>query len=273
MRMNFGENIARSITGNVDKAILCVKKPDFYKPMKKVMEINKETGKETGKILGLKFDVSDSQATSLQSQLMNLSSKAKKEKAITNGYHILKVKYNPSKIQIDSRAGSFLKSGIGGEGTNTLTQINMPAQTFMNFEILFDEENHQDAFMFEKATNLSAGALVSDVAGVVKNIKNEEGYTVRPQVEALIGLLTQSETRQVVFYWSDMVFAGEVVSVDARYTMFNTMGNPIRAVVRLTIRQASQDPADNKYWIDAFDNLGKGGSGAQGKVSNLLNLR
>ena len=270
--MNFGENIARSITGSVDKAILCVKKPDVNKPMKKVMEVDDKTKKETGKILGIKFDVSDSKATSLQSQLMNLSSKAKKQTATGNGYHILKVKYNPSKIQIDSRAGSFLRPGIGGEGTNTLTQINMPAQTFMNFEILFDEENHQDAFMFDKATNLSSGALVSDVAGVVKNIKNEEGYTVRPQVEALIGLLTQSETRQVVFYWSDMVFAGEVVSVDARYTMFNTMGNPIRAVVRLTIRQASQDPEDNKYWIDAFDNLGKGGSGAQGKVSNILNF-
>lgn len=268
--MNLGENIGRSITGSVEKAILCVKKPDFNKSMVKVMEIDEKTKEKTDKIIGLKFDVSDDKATSLQSKLMNLSSKEKKAEAIKSGYHILKVKYNPSKIQIDSRAGSFLQPG---NGNNNVTQINMPSQTFMSFEILFDEENHPDAFMFEKATNLTAGALISDVAGIVKNLKNEEGYTVRPQVEALMGLLTQSETRQVVFYWKDMVFAGEVVSVDARYTMFNPMGNPIRAAVRLSIRQASQEPEDNKYWYEAFNNFGKSGSDAQSKVSNLLNFR
>ena len=265
--MNLGENIGRSITGSVEKAILCVKKP---KSLVDVMEYNEETKKVTDKIIGRKFDVSNSKATSLQSQLMNLSSKEKKAEAIKSGYHILKVKYNPSKIQIDSRAGSFLQQE---NGSNNRTQINMPSQTFMNFEILFDEENPQDAFMFEKATNLTAGALVSDVAGIVKNMRNDEGYTVRPQVEALMGLLTQAETRQVVFYWKDMVFAGEVVSVDATYTMFNTIGNPIRASVRLSIRQASQEPADNEYWYKAIDNLEKGGSGVQSKVSNLLNFR
>ena len=232
-----------------------------------VTEINKKTKKE--EIIGHKLDVSNSEATSLQTALMNLSSKGKKEKAITSGYHILKVKYNPSKIQIDSRAGSFLQQG---NGSNNVTQINMPSQTFMNFEILLDEENHPDAFMFEKVTNLTMGALVSDVSGVVKNLKNDEGYTVRPQVEALMGLLTQPETRQVVFYWKDMVFAGELVSVDATYTMFNTIGNPIRASVRISIRQASQESADNEYWYKAIDNLGKGGSGVQEKVSNLLNF-
>ena len=263
--MNLGENIGRSFTGSIEKAILCVKKP---KALLDITEINKKTKKE--EIIGHKLDVSNSEATSLQTALMNLSSKGKKEKAITSGYHILKVKYNPSKIQIDSRAGSFLQQG---NGNNNVTQINMPSQTFMNFEILLDEENHPDAFMFEKVTNLSMGALVSDVSGVVKNLRNDDGYTVRPQVEALMGLLTQAETRQVVFYWKDMVFAGEVVSVDATYTMFNTIGNPIRASVRLSIRQASQEPADNEYWYKAIDNLEKGGSGVQSKVSNLLNFR
>ena len=149
MLMNLGENIGRSITGSVEKAILCVKKP---KSLVDVMEYNEETKKVTDKIIGRKFDVSNSKATSLQSQLMNLSSKEKKAEAIKSGYHILKVKYNPSKIQIDSRAGSFLQQE---NGSNNRTQINMPSQTFMNFEILFDEENPQDAFMFDKINNIS----------------------------------------------------------------------------------------------------------------------
>ena len=284
--MNIGENLARSVSGSVDKAILCVKKPDWNKPMKAVWDQDKK------KITGYKFDFGENptKATSLQTKLANLKAidKMAKEAASQkgglfsfgssveeavnkSGYHMLKVKYNPSKIQIDSRAGSFLQPG--GEGTNTMSQIILPAQTFMNFEILLDEENHQDAFLFDKVTNLSAGALVSDAAGIVKNVKDDEGYTVRPLVEALIGLLTQSETRQVVFFWSEMAFAGEVVSIDARYTMFNPSGNPIRAVVKITIQQSSEKDIDNTYWDKAFDNLGNGGSGIQGKVNNLLNFR
>lgn len=265
--MNLGENIVRSITGSVEKAILCVKKPSTMVDVKKIDETTKQV---TDEIIGRKFDLSDSKATSLQSQLMGLSQSKKKEAAINNGYHIIKVKYNPSKIQIDSRAGSFIQQG---QGTKTMTQINMPAQTYMSLEILFDEENPQDAFMFEKATNLTTGALVSDVAGVVKNLRNDEGYTVRPQVEAFMGLLTQWETRQVVFYWRDMIFAGELVSVDARYTMFNTMGNPIRAVVRLSICEEPQEEEDNLYWNKAFENFGRDKSGIQEKTSNLLNFR
>ena len=190
-----------------------------------------------------------------------------------NGYQIFKVKYNPSKIQINSRAGSFIQKGTGNEGTNNISQNIMPAQTFMNFEILLDEENHQDAFMFDKVTNMTVGAVVSDIAGVVKNLTEEEGYTVRPLVEALIGIMTQEETRHVVFFWGEMAFAGEVVSIDARYTMFNSLGNPIRAVVRFTLRQGSDEEIDETYWEEAFDNMDGGGSGWQGTVNNLLNFR
>ena len=318
--MNLGENLVRSVSGSVDKAILCVKKPTGDRV--NVVETNEKTGKFYVSGEKYLFGADTKDATSLQMELENFEIKNKKLKEIDNtaqklaeqkggmftlgtsgkklptetkpatqgnssteetissiesivkksGYQIFKVKYNPSKIQIESRAGSFLQPGPGGPGTNTLSQIIMPAQTFMNFEILLDEENHQDAFMFDKVTNLSIGAGVSDVAGIVKNLKNDEGYTVRPLVEALIGILTQSETRQVVFFWSEMAFAGEVVSIDAKYTMFNPIGNPIRAVVKLTIRQGSEEQVDETYWNNAFDNMGEGNSW-QSKVNNLLNFR
>ena len=216
--MNLGENLVRSISGNVDKAILCVKKP--VGDRLNVVEKDESGGL---KVIGTKyfFGADTKEATSLQMELTNFARNKKKRKAIDNtvqqlaeqkggmfalgsskqnlstetkkaeqgnetpsgieeivkksGYHMLKVKYNPSKIQMESRAGSFMQPGPGGPGTNTLSQIIMPAQTFMNFEILLDEENHQDAFMFDKMTNLSIGAGVSDVAGFVKNFKSDEG--------------------------------------------------------------------------------------------------
>lgn len=264
--MNIGTNLLNSVTGHVDKAILCVKKPAESKEPQSSTDAGKK---------GLSVSGAISAAQLAQNLLKEKKSLLRTNKEAANGgYHMLKVKYNPSRIQLDSRTGSFMQAGPGGAVANALSQITMPAQTTLSFELLFDEENHQDAFMFDKITNLSAGAVVSDAAGMAKT-RSGEGYTVRPQVEALIGMLTQSETRQVVFYWSDMAFAGEVVSVDAKYTMFNSNGNPIRAVVRLTIQQGGEDRngLEDAYWDKAFDELDGSGSGIAGKVGNLLNLR
>lgn len=271
--MNILENAIRSVSGSVDKAILCVKKP---------AKASVKGGSNMLKGQNNKRPI-DLQAKLLSESKAGTFSflKSKTEIVEEFGYHVLKVKYNPSKIRIDSRAGSFIQSGPGGAGTNTLTQITMPAQTRMNLELLFDEENHSDAFMFEKITNLTAGAVVSDVSGVVKNITGE-GYTVRPLVEALIGMLTQSETRQVVFYWNQMAFAGEVTNVDAVYTMFNPIGNPIRATVSLMIQQGEhgskrEKSRENNYWNEAFDkidsNTGSKVADKLDKVGNLLNFK
>lgn len=265
--MNILENAARSITGSVNKAILCVRKP--------AKAVVKENGNHQLKGLTNKRPV-DLQAALLAENKGGAFSflKSKTETAESYGYHVLKVKYNPSKIHFESRAGSFIHPG---PGANTLTQVTMPAETSMSVELLFDEENHADAFLFEKVTNLSVGAAVSDVAGVVKNVAGE-GYTVKPLVEALMGMLTQSETRQVVFYWSQMAFAGEVTNIDAVYTMFNPIGNPIRATVRLTIQQGEhgtirERKREGNYWNQAFDKLDGGGSTIAEKAGNLLNFR
>ena len=258
--MNLGENIASSLSGSIDKAILCVKKP--------VTNINNVgAGTKAANSIDLQAKLASIQKNGMFSFRKQAEAMAK-----DNGYHVLKVKYNPSKISFDSRAGSFIQPGPGGESIHSLSQVIVPAQTYMSFEIIFDDENHQDAFMFDKFTNLSAGAVVSDIAGAVKNAK-AGGYSVKEEVEALIGMLTQSETRQVVFYWSEMVFAGEVVSLDARYTMFNTLGNPIRAVVRFSLREAEEaGRGGSSYWDNALNKFGRKGSGLD-KISNLTNFK
>jgi len=260
--MEYYMNLLKSISGSVDKAVLCVKKP--------------MPSEKTGGITNQKT-VS---AVDFQAKLAALSNKgiftfgkAAEAEAKTSGYHIFQVKYNPSSIHFDSRAGSFIQPGPGGEGTNTLSQITMPAQTFMAFEIILDDMNRLDAFMVEKFTEVSIGSAITAGASMINNIKGE-GYSVQHEVEGLMGIITQSETRQVVFYWSGMSFAGEVVEINATYTMFNTLGNPVRAKVRFTLRQGGndEDNGDNEYWKDAFDKLGKGGNPLS-KVGNLLNLK
>ncbi len=247
---DLGANLAGSITGSIDKALLCVKKPAAANVSRgiadRVMRLNSVSNVDLQARLAA-AQGSRKNIVSSFSAVMDIAKPA--------GYHVIQVKYNPSKISLSAAGGSFMEAGAGGAGTNTLTQITMPTQTVMRVELVFDDENHPDAFLWEKYTNLTAGALVSDAAALGKTIMGKE-YSVQAQIEGMIALLSQSETRQVVFYWSDLSYAGEVTSVEAKYTMFNPQGNPIRGIVTLSIQQGGEDePQSGVYWDKAFDTL------------------
>lgn len=260
-------NLVGSVTGSIDKALLCVKKPAPATTapglINRVMQLNSVSNVD----LQARLAVAQGNRRNIVSSFAAVQGIAK-----TSGYHVIQVKYNPSKIGISAAGGSFMEAGAGGAGTNTLTQVTMPTQTVMRVELVFDDENHPDAFMWEKYTNLTAGALVSDASALAKTVMGR-GYSVQAQIEGMIALLSQSETRQVVFYWSDLSYAGEVTSVDAKYTMFNPQGNPIRGNVTLSIQQGGED-ATGEYWDKAFEKLfvstQSKAAAAMGSFSNAL---
>lgn len=280
--MGLLSNVTSSISGKVEKALLCVKKPaaaetnqmmnDMFNTIGETMPAGMLSGMPT---LGGAISNVDLRAKMVAGQKGFLSSfTSMKAIAGQNGYHVMEVKYNPSRIRFYSNGGNQMMPGPDG---NMQVQSIMPAMTTMQVELLFDDTNNQDAFMMEKFSNLTAGAVVSDIAGIVKNAAGD-GYSVQAQIEGMIALLTQSETRQVVFYWGDTAFAGEVVALEAKYTMFNPLGHPIRGKVNLTIREGGPDAdgSGNEYWNDAYNEMMKGGglgSKLAGATGNLLNLK
>lgn len=280
--MGLGSNLASSVTGKIDKALLCVKKP---KAIEKDKEINSMLGdvmdmfpSDARGMIGGSISNVDLQAKVIASQKGFLSGfTSAKTVASKNGYHVMEVKYNPSKIQINASGGNQMMPGPGGAGTNMQVQSVAPAATIMQVELLFDDLNIQDAFMFEKATNITAGSIVTDVAGAVRTAKGN-GYTVKHQIEAMIALITQAESRQVVFYWGDMAYAGEVVSVRAKYTMFNPVGHPVRGTVTLSIREGGPEnrAVGDAYWNAAYQEMLEGDtlfSQLTGAMGNLINLK
>lgn len=271
--MGILSNLAGSITGSIDKALLCVKKPApaSVAPglVNRVMRLNSMSN----------VDLQASLAAAQKNRKNIVSSFASVQGiAKTGGYHVLQVKYNPSTIGINAFGGSFMEPGAGGAGANTLAQVTMPTQTVMQVELIFDDENHPDAFMWEKYTNITAGAVVSDTAAITKTIMGRS-YSVQAEIEGMIALLSQSESRQVVFYWSDLCYAGEVTAVNAKYTMFNPQGNPIRGSVMLSIQQGDtdEDGSGGEYWDKAFEELFKNGNYKAGSVldsmGSIINTR
>lgn len=278
------KNGASNITGNVPKAILCVRK----------MEDN--AGKTAGSAESIKDTAK--KAAALQKELLNrisgklelpedekLAKSVKKNPYKQYGYLALEVQYNPSSIYMDTQAGKqvqYSAGNLGSDTSNQLVQIHQPTSTTMSFQLVFDSVNVQDAFMME-GMNLTAGNLISGGANLVKKAMGNE-YSVQAQMDGIMALLTQDETRQVIFYWANMCFRGELTSVNSKYTMFNKAGNPIRGVMEISIRQGDEAAYsyDNEIWDKAFDkafgsatlDVTKNSKNMFSKVTNnnLLNL-
>lgn len=244
--VDFLYDTGRQITGNIPKALLCV-------PNYKLFE-----GRSEQEVIGF----SDNIRKSLTAAVTGTGSRVVQtygsitgdwmENAVRrNRYNCMEVQYNPSTIYMETVAGSqmdYRSPNLGDAGSNMLQQNVEPAATILSVELLFDQVNAQDSFM---VTNLSPniGNLVTAGMNLAKG-----SYSVKPQMDGIMALLTRPLTRHVIFFWSKMCFQGELTNVNAKYTMFNTSGNPVRGTISLNIRQSDDPDAtyENTYWEQAF---------------------
>lgn len=278
---SIAENLVNSLSGNVPKAILCVRN------IKTLEQITSRDGAEE-RLRKKRDNMKDTldAAKDLQDAFMKatedalsgtVSSKARKNLlGQDQAYLAMEVQYNPSSIQMQTATGSQLDysgGSMGNMANNMIIQNIVPTSTTMNVQLIFDEVNMYDAFMVNNV-NSPVGAIAQAAKYAV-----EKEHSVQHQIEGILSLLTMDVTRQVVFYWSKMCFRGELTAVQANYTMFNKSGNPIRGVVNLSIRQGEQaELFESSYWGKAYENLftkGKAdGKSTLSKVTNnnVLNL-
>lgn len=260
-------SVKGALSGTVPKAVLMVRKP------------NAQAGASAGadKRLNLLSELS----AKAQNELAGVSSAELSAIADRNDYYSMPVQYNPASLSFRSAAGSFVSQGPGEDGANQYTQTIISGNTQLSVKLIFEDINVKDAFMWEKF-RLSAADVKDTATGIMK--ARQGGYSVQAQVEGIVSLLTNIRTRQVIFCWEKMIFFGELIRVNAKYTMFNMSGNPIRAELDLAIRQEEigerGQAADLQYWDKAFDNL-FGSSmentviddqAALQKVGNLINF-
>lgn len=239
---NIGSHVASAVTGKAQKAILCIPK------------ISESTGSDNllGDTLGkIKSAVTKIQSISGSSNWWDSNENVARE--LGNDFHVMQVQYNPSTISMNAIAGSYAydyRMGPGDKGGSQTTLVennNVPAQINMSVELMFDDMNANDCFR---------GVTVRELASSIL-----KDHSVQTQVEGLIALTTRKATRKVIFHWADMTFVGEILNVQAKYTMFSIKGDPVRASVRLTMSDTSADMDNDRssnmsddYWQKAFDN-------------------
>ena len=284
---NIAKNAGRSITGNIEKAILEFiderpEKNDVNVTEAEPRKASSEAG--LGKISGKLTDVANQVAESTNSILdktpvTNMVNKVK-ETASSNGpkKKRFQVKFNPSQISFSGVGGEQIEKRNYTENTdNVKTEYQeMKPRIQMNLQLVFDDYERTQAFMSEKATDTSAWVRTG-VDGIVTAV-TKKTYSVRPQVEGFVGAIRGNYTRKVNFYWGTMKYSGEIISVGAEYTMFSTDGNPIRANVNLGILLVDEtlDYKNMGQWQLSYKKVfgeekTNAGSALQ-NVGNLLNI-
>ena len=274
----------KALNGGVPKAILFVQKRKLsYGGADKSTNKNKniaalrnvtKAGKSSsiakrmskmkpGQIIGV------DEMSGIQSQKKQSAEEAETALAQEN-FLRFEVQYNPNTISTRTSAGRYPEyRAMGDSGNKQFFMVEREATTYLDVQLIFEDVNVQDAFLTENL-NPTVGNVL-EMAGNIARTANDDNHTIKNEVEGLISLLVRHNTREVVFFWSEMFFHGVVESVDATYTMFNKLGDPIKATVNLTIRQAASGDeykSDAEYWDKSFETIFQ----ESGSVSGATNM-
>ncbi|MDD6038845.1 MAG: hypothetical protein PUD20_08645 [bacterium] len=195
------------------------------------------------------------------------------------------VQFNPSDLQIEGYGGGRVATTAynnpddkSKESSSNIMMMPMPVYIKMSVKLLFDRMDPSDSFLSEK-TNIAASEMTRFVAkNAVRSFKKSTKLTVQQEVEGLIAALRSPYTRCITFNWGDMSYEGILNRVASQYTMFNSAGEPVRAVVQLSLICADEGVNAHSLgsWQAAYDEAFGAGSNslvsAGQRVGSIFNI-
>ncbi|MBR6257320.1 MAG: hypothetical protein IKR23_08075 [Lachnospiraceae bacterium] len=187
---------------------------------------------------------------------MGISSNSDYDKSIV-------VQFNPTSIRLQSHAGDddVSKMNYKQDGMPGISNGSMDLHVDMSVDLIFDQVSNMASFKSD-VLNLSIASKANDIASAVGSkalgaLTGTGKVSVQQIVEAFVALMRNPLCRDVCFEWGDLKYEGTLRSCNTTYTMFDMLGNPVRAKVTLTIylvetiMKKVQDYT-NGYWYDAY---------------------
>lgn len=273
--------LGSGITGNINKGYILLHRPELN-PAEEQKAADGGVAGLSG-LSGAAASLQDSVGNlAKQGRQMGVSGSAWNALGVDSGltavannanYLPVQVQFNPSSISFQGMGGQIRRESVGGAGESQFQQFDTPSETVMSMELIFDDTNNKDAFMMDAELPLiseitSVGGLTQRIEQGVTALQGKK-YSVQDTTELFVAAMVQNFTRLVGFAWNKMIFWGELVGVNAQYTMFNKAGAPIRSRVGIQIRQDQAVGNDDPYateteWENAFEELFKAGTGNNG---------
>ena len=176
----------------------------------------------------------------------------------------------------------FSGPNLGEDIRNYEVQFNPETISFQasleeNETIRSTEENkNQMDFGSADARVIMSMKLIFDESGLLSEI--EPRNNVQKQIEGLMSAISDESTRFVVFTWGNMSYEGYFYSIEAKYTMYDEKGRPMRGEMNLSIQLYGASQLRNTsperplgYWQSEYDALmNKLSSGRKSGVSGLV---
>ncbi len=180
---------------------------------------------------------------------------------------IFTVQFNPAELSISGSGGGFVRQQNYIEGAaSSIDYQAMKTNVTMSCKLIFDESDPIGSFSPLSwpggafgVTEMNPVTLGKDFYKAAKSVKN--ATKVRTEVSAFLAAVRNEYCQRVGFSWGENHYEGDVNNVRAQYTMFNTSGEPVRAVVNFSMLMINpNDPAQtnsaaellNTPWLKAY---------------------
>ena len=139
--------------------------------------------------------------------------------------------FNPSEFTV-SREVAYAEHRIPGLG-RPISQFVSGGAEVMQLSLLFD------TYSIGLESHVALAALSGTGATEIGKL------SVRVFTEPITKLMEVAEDLHapppVVFKWGTTKFEGYIISMTEKFTMFNSIGTPVRAVLELTLRSSEMD--------------------------------
>lgn len=273
------KNAAQSVSGQIEKAIIEIidmRGGDLSIDPPVSMGGSSMTGLSAASTFGGMEALTDAASSVLESGI----SAAKELVSYLGGatrkcFH---VQFNPADLSLSGYGGGRVaKTDFSGKNGGGISYESAAVRITLNVKLIFDKVDPQEAFMSDKLSS-SVSAMAQGAVRATREAFGKKDNSVQREVEGFMAALRSKYTNRITFHWGTMNYPGVLNRVSAQYTMFNVKGQPVRAVVTLSLVCADAEVSANsmgvwqKYYEEAFQGKNQSYVKAAQKVGNLLNM-
>lgn len=140
--------------------------------------------------------------------------------------------FNPSDFTM-SREVAYCEHKVPGLG-RPIQQFSSGGAQTMQFSLLFDTYT----------ATVGAHSLIGSLSGALPDIAKISVRQLSKPITQLMEVIDDLHAPpEVDFKWGVTKFTGYMVSCSEKFTMFNSIGTPVRSVVEITLRSSELDKA------------------------------
>lgn len=259
---SLAKNALSTVTGSVAKAVIRFKDERHKKTDDPQME---EGAELKGAAVGGLGSVSSLAAytPNIGDALMGAVTGAMGIKPGSEYNRSLVVQFNPASIRLQSHAGDddVSKMNYKQDGSPGITNGEMDLHVDMSVDLIFDQISNMASFKSDIMDLSVYGKAMEGLGaagtGALGKMLGQKNVSVQQIVEAFIAIMRNPNCRKMCFEWGDLKYEGLLRTCNTTYTMFDMMGNPVRAKVTLTIYLVETvgkvvNDYSNGYWYGAY---------------------